>query len=325
MRENSKRAALPNPLQAALQQVYIIVVTYNPNLEILRRQFARLNEEGIRAVIVDNNSSNRDHISTLALEYSLDFTALAENIGVAAAHNRGIDYIRSRGGKYLVFLDQDSVPEKEAFTVLTRTYLTLAQGVKVGAVGSSYTLQAGQQGSSFVRFGWFHFNKIYCQRDAVDSHEVDFLISSGTFIPVAVIDDVGPMREKLFIDHVDTDWFLRARSRSYRFYGCCAAKMSHALGERTVRVWLGRWRNVPVHKGFRYFYTFRNSLWLYRQSYAPAKWISADAMRLIYIFLFSGLLVQSRRENITWMYRGLKAGLRDMESWTPKPTAQSGE
>lgn len=323
MREQSTELPPPFHVAAVLEHTYIVVVTYNPDLGVLRRQFARLDEEGLRVVIVDNHSRYSAEISALALKFAFHFISFPTNEGVAAAHNRGIEYVRSKGGRFLVLLDQDSIPGKYAFANLAHAYVTLSAGVKVGAVGSSYTLQEGYLGSSFVRFGWFHFRKLFCHPDSLAMHEVDFLISSGTLIPISVVNDVGAMREQLFIDHVDTDWFLRAKYCGYRFYGCCASRMSHALGERTVKVWLGRWRTVPVHKGFRYFFMFRNSMWLYRQRYAPAKWISADVMRLIYIFLFSGVLVSSRKENIRWICKGIKAGLSDTPVGLPTgPTSR---
>ena len=301
---------------SVLEQTYVVVVTFNPDLDVLKRQFSRLAEEGINVVVVDNDSASQRDVSKLASEHSFGIILLTSNKGVAVAHNNGIEHVRSSGGKYLIFLDQDSIPEKRAFVVLIENFVSFHNAAKVGAIGSSYTLQSGRKGSSFVRFGWFHFEKIFCDQASDRLHEVDFLISSGTFIPLSVIDKVGSMREELFIDHVDTEWFLRAKSEGYRFYGCCSARLTHALGERTVRIWFGRWRTVPVHKGFRYFYMFRNSLWLYKQVYAPAKWISADLMRLAYIFLFSCLFVSSRLENIKWMFKGLCAGFKDIEDWS---------
>ena len=315
-RVQESSSTVENQFLSALEQTYVIVVTFNPNLDILESQFTSLAEGDVKVVVVDNHSQSQKDISNLASKFSFDIISLASNRGIAAAHNVGIEHARSRGGKYLIFLDQDSIPETQTFTALVKAFFSFGPSQKIGAVGSSYTLQSGNKGSSFVRFKWFHFKKIFCDFSSNTLPEVDFLISSGTFIPVAVIDDVGVMREELFIDHVDTEWFLRAKSKGYRFYGCCSARLTHALGERTVRIWFGRWRTIPVHKGFRYFYMFRNSMWLYKQEYASAKWISADVMRLIYIFLFSGLFISPRFENIKWMFKGLHAGLQDIENWT---------
>lgn len=303
---------LEDQITSTIAQTYVVVVTFQPDLEVLDRQFSRLATEGMHVIVVDNCSSAQSDVTRIASRYAFDCVPLSTNEGVASAHNTGIDRARSRQGGYVVFLDQDSIPREGAFKALVRAFLSFAQDAKVAAIGSSYTLQAGARGSSFVRFGWFRFKKLYCDDAGEDLQEVDFLISSGTFIPLSVIDAVGRMQDDLFIDHVDTDWFLRVKSAGYRSYGCCSAALDHALGEHTVTLWFGRWRTVPVHKGFRYFFIFRNSLWLYRQKYAPAQWVSADLVRLLYIFVFSGLLSSSRIENLKWMCKGIKAGFRDI-------------
>jgi len=51
--------------------------------------------------------------------------------------------------------------------------------------------------------------------------ETDMLIASGCLIPADVLRDVGLMDDALFIDHVDTDWCMRARARGYRLLGVC--------------------------------------------------------------------------------------------------------
>ena len=317
MSNDNKPQPSPDPgsIASALSRTYVAVVTFCPDLEVLGRQFSRLAEEGIKVIVVDNHSPKQVEISELAGGYSFDFVALQGNLGVAGAQNVGIEQVRSLAGEYIIFLDQDSIPGQRAFAALVQGLLTMNSGRKVAAIGSSYTLPSGDRGSSFVQFGWFHFRKIHCSDGSGPLREVDFLISSGTLIPISVLDDIGPMRNELFIDHVDTEWFLRARSKGYRSFGCCSAHMNHALGERTIRIWLGRWRMVPVHKGFRYFFTFRNSVWLYMQSYAPAKWITADLMRLIYIFIFSGIFLSSRKDNLKWMLRGIRAGADDISEW----------
>ena len=96
---------------------------------------------------------------------------------------------------------------------------------------------------------------------------IRMLISSGALFPREALLELGLMDEGLFIDHIDTEWFLRAKDRGWRVFGVCDAVMDHGLGERTVMVWLGRWRYLPVHQPFRYYYIYRNSVLLYRRSY----------------------------------------------------------
>jgi len=60
--------------------------------------------------------------------------------------------------------------------------------------------------------------------------ETDYVVSSGALIPLAVLDQVGMMDESLFIDYVDSEWGLRAKSRGHLSFGICAAQMVHCLG-----------------------------------------------------------------------------------------------
>lgn len=305
--------SLTKQVETAIDQTFVVVITFKPDLTALDRQLSSLARAGLSTVVVDNGSPSQHEIAGLAEMHSVEVVLVGENLGVAGAQNIGVDHARRRNSRYVVLLDQDSVPESGALEQLLRAYLSLRAQHKIGAVGSSYTLRTGTPGSSFVRFRWCGFSKIYCDDGDNGLHEVDFLISSGTLIPMAVLDEIGDMKEELFIDHVDTEWFLRAKASGFRFFGSCLARMSHDLGKHNYRVWLGRWRTVPVHQAFRYFFMFRNSIWLYRQRYAPAKWISADIVRLIYIFLFAGLLVPSGWPNIKWMLAGAWAGLRGLE------------
>lgn len=86
------------------------------------------------------------------------------------------------------------------------------------------------------------------------------------------------MDEQLSIDHVDTDWFLRANAQGLLSHGVCDAVMVHGLGEATYRVWFGPWHFVPKHKPFKYYYIYRHSLLLNRRPYAPVKRIINDVV-----------------------------------------------
>ena len=117
------------------------------------------------------------------------------------------------------------------------------------------------------------------------------------------------MDEKLFIDHVDTDWFLRAKSLGWRSYGICGALMEHTLGEQTLRIWWGRWRYIPRHQPFRYYYIYRNSLLLYRRKYLDQSCKQADIIRLIVMFLIFSLFGNQKLDNLRMTLRGIKDGI----------------
>jgi rhamnosyltransferase len=136
--------------------------------------------------------------------------------------------------------------------------------------------------------------------------EADFLIASGSLIPVAALDRVGPMREDLFIDYVDVEWCLRARREGLRCYGVFEATMEHRLGESRVRVF---GREATARSPLRHYYLMRNALLLYRESWVPLNWKLVDAGRLLLKFGFYSLAAPPRLQHVRMMARGLWHGL----------------
>jgi rhamnosyltransferase len=134
------------------------------------------------------------------------------------------------------------------------------------------------------------------------------LISSGTLFSREALETVGLMDADLFIDHLDTEWFLRAQAAHWKSFGVCTALMDHGLGERTARFWLGRWRYLPVHQPFRYYYIYRNSVLLWRRAYPSQRWKLTDMLRLTKMFFVFGLFVGNRIKNLQMMIRGLRDG-----------------
>ena len=124
---------------------------------------------------------------------------------------------------------------------------------------------------------------------------------------MTTLDRVGPMREDLFIDYVDVEWGLRARSRGYQCFGVCGAHMAHSLGELPIR-WLGR--AYPHHSPLRHYYLFRNAVLLYREGWLPLGWKLVDGARLALKYGFYGLFARPRGRHLAMMTKGLVHGLR---------------
>ncbi len=255
-----------------------VIVIYLPEQEVLGRLLRALVGQVAYMAVVDNGAleSTRSFLQGLAAEWpSLEIFPQGQNVGVAAAHNIGIARMRTRGCTHVLLLDQDSIPAPDMVEKLLHACLKLeSEGKRVAAVGPGYQDPRTNHTSFFVRFGWLGFKHIYCDQLDKAPIPVDFLISSGSLIPIATLDQVGGMDEQLFTDHVDTEWFLRAASRGYRAYGLGEARMEHSLGKgAAIRLWLGRWRYIALHSPLRHYYMFRNSILLYRRNYAPWKWI----------------------------------------------------
>ena len=99
--------------------------------------------------------------------------------------------------------------------------------------------------------------------------------------------------------------------------GACGAWMAHHLGEETLVIHLPRTRTLPVHKPFRYYYMFRNSVLLYRRQYAPWSWIVPDLARLAQLVVFFGFIHRARSRNLRMMLQGVRDGLRGASGARP--------
>lgn len=294
-------------------RVGAVIVSYRPDLPALRRMLAALAPQVEKVFIVDNGSLEvipqlRAMASPASGQGVIELIELGSNQGIAAAHNAGLRQGLSQGLEAMILFDQDSMPAPDLVEQLLRAWHELlAQGQRVAALGPQWLDErSGRRGSFYrVRGG-----RIRPMQPAGDTSPiaVDFLISSGTLIPAAAVQALGDMREDLFIDHVDTEWCLRARQAGWGLFGVPRATIVHSLGDASQRIWLGRWREVALHSPDRNYYEVRNTLMLIRTPGVGMNWRIAHAIRLLQIIVFYGALVAPRGPRLRRMVRALYDG-----------------
>ena len=285
-----------------------IVVTYHPDFDTLGTLFALLSPQVGKLIVVDNGTGPA-MASWLATQSPTNLVtiALAENRGLAAAQNLGIAEARKHGMQFVLLSDQDSLPAGNMVEKLHAALLAArAVGKMIAAVGPRYD-DIHQGGlNPFVRIRGLLKYRFDCTAPGTVV-EVDHLISSGSLIPIEVLDDIGNMAEELFIDYIDTEWCLRAWRNDYALLGVCDATMRHGLGDQP-NYFCGRY--VPVHKPFRHYYLFRNALWLMGRPGLPIGWKIATLRRLILVFGYFMLLGPQRFVRLRMMTKGFYDGLR---------------
>lgn len=289
-------------------RVASVVVTYRPEVEQLSMLLKALRESTQWLIIVDNGSA-------MDLGELMDdddvFIPLHDNLGLAAAQNIGIERALQLGAEFVYLSDQDSMPYPGMVEILARAFRkSLAEGLAVAAVGP-VTIDERTGISSFWvvdRQGWpSRYRPQSVDEDVVD---VGFLIASGSLLSSSAIRTLGGMRSSYFIDHIDTEWCLRARASGFRLLGVPSAKLQHCLGDEVRRVWFFGWRQVMTHSPLRDYYMFRNTLQMLRDVPMSAKWRAHFLWRLVqfavYFLIFSGERLQRAR----MMACGLRHGIR---------------
>jgi L-rhamnosyltransferase len=307
-----------------VNSICAVLVTYRPDNARLAQVLHALRETVDAVVVVDNASPELDEARLRAAWPSLIVKRLDSNKGIATAQNEGVALARQAKCRYVLFLDQDSLPQPGMVVRLRAALERLrAEGLRVACVGPQVRLSGSASAASFSRLAWLGVRRAPCP-DETAAVECDFLLSSGSLVPLEVIDRVGGMEDEFFIDQVDTEWCLRARSMGFRVFGACGAILEHRLGEAYSRIWLGRWRHLPRHKPFRYYYIFRNSLLLFRRDYASAKWVWFQFQWLGALFLRYGIF--GRDGELRMMLKGILHGSRritgKLDAVTPGATAK---
>lgn len=288
--------------------IVAIVVTYYPKLDALGELLNALRPQ-VNSVVIVDNGSDKSLGDWLEPYYSQGIHGifLGTNTGVAAAQNTGIAWARQHGADHVVLFDQDSVPALDMIDRLAEAIrLVQGQGHKVGAVGPRYVDDRNEGRPSFSRLTGLRKKNVFCKKgDQFVSS--DFVISSGALIPISTLDEVGQMIDGLFIDQVDIEWCLRAKSFGFQSYGVCGAEMRHSLGEAP----LSFLRRKFLHHGpLRHYYIFRNAVWLLFKPYVPLGWKWLFVRTLVLRFGFYISIVPPRLTNFRMMALGIWHGLR---------------
>lgn len=294
-----------------------VIVTYGPRIASLREQLARLHLQTDLIVIVDNASDTTMQRSLRKLAGIFDIALIlnVKNQGIARALNQGIAAARDQAASHVLLMDQDSLPAADMVARLHEGLARLSVDEKVGAVGPVAEDLRDGHAAPFVRIGFPLNHKIASVRG--EDVRCDFLITSGSLVPVNVIDAVGAMDEGLFIDNVDLEWSFRARRLGYALYGVGDARMGHRIGDSIRRLPLGA---SFVHSPIRLYYMMRNRVLLYRRQATPGVWIAQDVPRALLKLLRFSLLVRPRRANAAFMLAGVRDGLLGVTGAKPDST-----
>lgn len=300
---------------APVPAVCAVVVTYRPDLATLFSLLDRLAAQCRWLVVVDNASPavvGEALVAWAAANERCQLLAQAANLGLGTAQNQGIARAIELGASHVLLSDQDSLPAPDMVAQLLSASASQSGNLALAApvfVPMEQLDHLGGNACASVADGHFlacvegRYRRVCCPADGV--REVDVAIASGSLIPLAVFDAVGRFDESLFIDAVDTEWCLRARTLGYRILAVGRARLGHRLGDACRRIWLpGGWRRVPIHAPQRTYTIARNNLRIGRYPHVSAAWrryVRGMLLRRLGFFL---LLGPQRLAHLAALWRG---------------------
>jgi len=210
-----------------------VTVTYNGERTLARQLEALLRQtRPLQEIVVVDNASSDGTRALLEKRYpQVKLLRMPENLGIGGALSAGMAYaaIEKRHDWVWTF-DQDSVPNDDTLEALLEG--AEVAGSSEGEIGIVAVLPVHQTtGECYYPLLWRDgFVKPSKEMIRQPIWFADLVISSGCMVRRDVVEKVGLPRADFFIDFVDFEYCLRARSRGYRIAVISRAKLDHEIG-----------------------------------------------------------------------------------------------
>ena len=261
-----------------LSNIGVVIIVFHPNPNLLESKLKQLGGD-VAIVVVDNTTNEVKDIEQTNVAY----IPLRENTGIANAQNVGIGNLLKRGCTHIVFFDQDSdfteryvrsiVGEYERISTVRKNLFLLGPTVINKTNGEEYRSVIHSDKKSDQGF--------------IEKREI---ISSGSCVSVDKLNQVGVMDTRLFIDYVDFEHCWRANSKGYVCGITRNVTLSHKVGSCELHFPHGY--RVIISAPFRYYYQYRNWLWLCRRNYVPRQWKFNTGVKLLLRILYFPFVVK---------------------------------
>ncbi|MXP19847.1 glycosyltransferase [Gordonia sp. HNM0687] len=313
-----------------MRTVAAVIASFEPGPELVKSVEAVVGQ--VESVyVVDDGSPSLNGPTADRVRAHLDACAslgahvlgTPMNSGIGHALNRGVRAALASGADAILTLDQDSVIDDDYVASVT-VHLDLAASVGIDDALASPATINGE-----VAPFWFAHQGLTLAFEP---------LQSGLVITRSVFEKAGLFEEGLFIDCVDTEFYLRARAHGAHALIVPGTDIRHRLGRparwtppRPVRKLLrGRPAGAAIEFSedapFRHYYIARNRLALYRRYGGAEKlWVTASVLKDSFVRGRAMLIGSERVSRTYFTVAGVRAAVRGETGRIPSRTVLRGE
>ena len=278
-----------------INRIGVVIIVFHPNARLLESKLKKLGND-VAVVVVDNTPNETINIE----QANITYIPLYENTGIANAQNVGLGNLLKRGCTHVVFFDQDSdftekyvrsiVDEYKRISTVRKNLFLLGPTVINKTNGEEYR-------------SVIHSDK-KADQGFIEKREI---ISSGSCVSVDKLNQVGVMDARLFIDYVDFEHCWRANSKGYVCGITQNVTLPHKVGNNELHFPHGY--RVIISAPFRYYYQYRNWLWLCRKGYVPRQWKINTCIKFMSRIIYFPFVVNEWKSIEKNMFKGIHDGL----------------
>ena len=279
--------------------IFTIIVTYNANLDNLKKLLFSL-ENQVNGIVIVNNCEKE-----LLIEKSkkVSILHLNKNYGIAYAQNIGIDYSIKKGAEYILFSDQDTVFPDDYICRCYNTYVN--QSAKNNKIAAIVPLFYNENKDQLSQIMITKTKAINAEKGKI--YSLAHAISSGSFVPIEAINKIGLMNERMFIDFVDNEWCWRANKHGYKVLCDSDIIINHSMGDNYKEIF---GRKIVKYSNFRNYFYFRNSYYLlFHSGLLNIKeffgFLIFTKVKAMLYFLVSGVSFKNIKIYIKAKYKGI--------------------
>lgn len=299
-----------------MENIYAIIVSYNPNVKEIEKNLRALSEEVNNIVLVDNSdniklkSQLKDCVNTLKLRVDISYLDNKGNIGLSKAQNRGIKYaLENENCNWVLLLDDDSFFKSNSINEMMRYFEDSYEKDSIGIlVANSIDININ------TKFKYYVEVERSLKIEQCDENEIkDVLVAmaSGSLIKREVFNKIGLMREEFFIDCIDTEYCLRAKKDKYKIKLIGNALLYHKLGEKRKVKFLNKEIAPTNHSPFRCYNIYRNNIIMFREYFEKnKKYFSYQVLVLLNHIVKIIFFETQKTEKLKMIVFGIVAGIK---------------
>lgn len=267
------------------------IVSYNPDVDRLKRNISAICDQVSKVYIVDNGSSNLIEISSLVETFTnASLIINTVNFGIAKALNQLCEAAEVDSYRWILTLDQDTICPENLIEQLSK----YAGREDVGIICPS------------VRYeGWDSDDE---RPTNIEYEEVKACMTSGSLTRIEAWDKVKGFREEYFIDFVDNEFCMKLRLAQYRIIRVNTCAMSHQLGEPgTYNILRIKKIKYTRHAPWRFYYMIRNNR-AFIEEYKDHLPVFKEYLKLWYILTKGFLFAKEKKKTFYFILKGYKDG-----------------
>lgn len=260
-------------------------------------------------IVVDNSVGGNDALE----QVSAAGAVLLRNHnagGLAGAYNSALAWIEKYRPaiSHVLFIDDDSdLTALRAFlnSVTTQEAAVL---VDVAAVAPVYRDRRTGLRGRHIKLDRFSFR--FLAREHTDPTDVTFVINSMSLWRRDALTRIGHYSEILAVDHIDTDYAIRAKRAGYRIILNAQVEFLHEIGERRSYRLLGRDVQSGGHSPSRRFLIGRNTALIARaHGLAYPAFLALCLQRLAYETIGILVVEDHKASKIASLWHGIVRGI----------------